>query len=240
MKIEILLATYNGEKYLEEQIESIINQDYKEWNLTIRDDNSSDKTKEMIEEYSKKYSNIKIIKDKNGNLGYKKNFEELLKRATGDIIFLCDQDDIWYKNKISVCLKYLQDYKLIHHNAKIIYEKNKQEGELFKINSYNYGIKNFMYPAFTGCCMVFKKEILDYVLPIPKGYPGHDTWIGLLAMFHKDIYYLDIPLITYRRHDSNTSFTSEKSKNKFFEKIKFRYHYIISVLLRMFKVKRSK
>lgn len=236
--VEILLATYNGEKYLREQIESIINQDYKQWILTIRDDNSLDKTKKILEEYSKRNLNIKIIKDGKGNLGYKRNFEELLKNVSGDFIFLCDQDDIWDKKKISTCVKYLKKYKIVHHNAEIFYENRDTKRELYKMNSYKKSIRNFIYPAFTGCCMAFRKEILKDILPIPKNYPGHDTWIGLLLM--NEVFYIEKKLIMYRRHLDNTSFTSEKSKNKLLKKISFRYYYIVLILLRIIKNTRRK
>ncbi|MHB9334492.1 glycosyltransferase, partial [Fusobacterium polymorphum] len=99
-KIEILMATYNGEKYVGEQIDSIIHQTYKNWKLLIRDDNSTDKTLEILKEYEKKDKRIKIIEDKKGNLGFVKNFEELLNNSKEDWVMFSDQDDYWLENKI--------------------------------------------------------------------------------------------------------------------------------------------
>ena len=94
------MATYNGEKYLAEQLDSIINQTYHNWNLLIRDDNSTDKTLEIIQNYHKKDKRIKILKDDKGNLGIVKNFEELLKNSESEFIMFSDQDDYWLENKI--------------------------------------------------------------------------------------------------------------------------------------------
>ena len=104
-KIDILMATYNGEKYLVEQLDSIINQTYRNWNLLIRDDNSTDKTLEIIQNYHKKDKRIKILKDNKGNLGIVRNFEELLKSSESEFIMFSDQDDIWVENKLDMYLK---------------------------------------------------------------------------------------------------------------------------------------
>ena len=99
-KIDILMATYNGEKYIVEQIDSIINQTYKNWNLLIRDDNSTDRTLEIIKNYQKKDARIRILDNNKVNLGIVKNFEKLLKISESELIMFSDQDDIWKKGKI--------------------------------------------------------------------------------------------------------------------------------------------
>lgn len=106
-KIEILLATYNGEKYLSEQIDSIINQTYTNWKLLIRDDGSKDKTLEILKKYEKKDKRISILRDNKGNLGFVKNFEELLKNSSEDFVMFSDQDDYWLENKIEIYISEL-------------------------------------------------------------------------------------------------------------------------------------
>ena len=127
-KIDILMATYNGEKYLVEQLDSIINQTYHNWNLLIRDDNSTDKTLEIIQNYHKKDKRIKILKDNKGNLGIVRNFEELLKSSESEFIMFSDQDDIWVENKLDMYLKMIEKIKnkgfMIHSDA-ILFDKNK-------------------------------------------------------------------------------------------------------------------
>ena len=99
-KIEILMATYNGEKYIGEQINSIINQTYTNWNLLIRDDGSKDKTLNIIKKYEKMDNRIILIRDNKDNLGFVKNFEELLKKSRTEFVMFSDQDDYWLENKI--------------------------------------------------------------------------------------------------------------------------------------------
>ena len=127
-RIDILMATYNGEKYLVEQLDSIINQTYRNWNLLIRDDNSTDKTLEIIQNYHKKDKRIKILKDNKGNLGIVRNFEELLKSSESEFIMFSDQDDIWVENKLDMYLKMIEKIKnkgfMIHSDA-ILFDKNK-------------------------------------------------------------------------------------------------------------------
>ena len=98
-KIDILMATYNGEKYTVELIDSIINHTYKNWNLLIRDDNSTDRTLEIIKNYQKKDARIRILDNNKVNLGIVKNFEKLLKISESELIMFSDQDDIWKKGK---------------------------------------------------------------------------------------------------------------------------------------------
>ena len=104
-KIDILMATYNGGKYVEEQLKSIISQSYENWNLVIRDDGSGDNTLKILNEYSKSDKRIHIILDNKGNLGLVKNFEELMKRSTEEYIMFSDQDDVWVDNKINILLQ---------------------------------------------------------------------------------------------------------------------------------------
>ena len=129
-KIDILMATYNGEKYLAEQLDSIINQTYHNWNLLIRDDNSTDRTLEIIQDYQKKDNRIKLLKDNKGNLGIVKNFEELLKNSESEFIMFSDQDDIWIENKLDAYLKTAEKIKtkgfLLHSDA-VLFNKNKSD-----------------------------------------------------------------------------------------------------------------
>ena len=124
------MATYNGEKYLAEQLDSIINQTYHNWNLLIRDDNSTDRTLEIIQDYQKKDNRIKLLKDNKGNLGIVKNFEELLKNSESEFIMFSDQDDIWIENKLDAYLKTAEKIKtkgfLLHSDA-VLFNKNKSD-----------------------------------------------------------------------------------------------------------------
>ena len=129
-RVEILMATYNGEKYLSEQIGSIISQSYENWRLLIRDDNSKDNTVSIIEKYEKEDNRIRLLRDRKGNLGFIKNFEELLKSSHKEFIMFSDQDDYWEKDKIKNYIEILKKNEnliqkplLIHSNS-FVCDKN--------------------------------------------------------------------------------------------------------------------
>ena len=109
-KLCILLASYNGEKYIGDQLDSIINQTYKNWELIIRDDGSKDETMIILNKYEKKDERIKILRDDKGNLGFLKNFEELLFNAKEEFVLFSDQDDFWLKNKLE---KFVEKIKVL-------------------------------------------------------------------------------------------------------------------------------
>lgn len=107
--IDILLATYNGEKYLDSQITSIVNQTYKEWTLYIRDDVSFDNTQGVIKKWALLDSRIKLVDNRNESLGIGGNFLRLLRYSTADYICFCDQDDYWFENKLEVLYKVIKE-----------------------------------------------------------------------------------------------------------------------------------
>ena len=235
-KIDILMATYNGEKYLAEQIDSIICQTYKNWNLLIRDDGSSDNTFKILKEYEKKDDSIKIIKDKKGNLGIAKNFEELLKISSSELIMFSDQDDVWKKDKIKIMLKYVGNSDLIISDAIVTNEKLEciSESLFCLVKSKNGIIKNVIKNTYYGCCMLFKRKILEEVLPIPNNKEiGHDLWIGLISEKYYKVKFIDEKLIYFRRHSNNVT-TINKSKRNIRKKIIGRY-IILKELFRRYK-----
>lgn len=219
--IEILLATYNGEKYVNLLLDSLLNQTYKEWQLLIRDDGSKDGTQKIIENYKKKDKRIKILKDELGNLGVVKNFEILLKNSEKNYIVLCDQDDVWEKKKLEIMFQNLQKYDLVIHDATIINEFEKSSGNLSAYVDYKRGrIKRFFKPNYIGCCMAFRKKILKKALPFPIGI-AHDTWIGLICNFYYKTIFINEKLIKYRRHSNNVSNVASQNKIRIKEKIFF-------------------
>ena len=235
-KIDILMATYNGEKYLAEQIDSIICQTYKNWNLLIRDDGSSDNTFKILKEYEKKDDRIKIIKDKKGNLGIAKNFEELLKISSSELIMFSDQDDVWKKDKIKIMLKYVGNSDLIISDAIVTNEKLEciSESLFCLVKSKNGIIKNVIKNTYYGCCMLFKRKILEEVLPIPNNKEiVHDLWIGLISEKYYKVKFIDEKLIYFRRHSNNVT-TINKSKRNIRKKIIGRY-IILKELFRRYK-----
>lgn len=218
-KIQILMATYNGEKYLDEQLESIISQTYKNWEILIRDDGSKDNTISIVEKYKKKYPNkIFLIKDNSNNLGACYNFLKLLEWASSEYIMFSDQDDIWLKNKIEITLNEMienesvypnlpiaihTDLKVIDSDKNIIYDSYYKFIKLDPRKQIKLGhilIRN----ALTGCTVMINKKLLSLIIPYPNGILMHDLWIYFIAnIFGKSIF-IDRQTILYRIHDNNT------------------------------------
>ena len=209
-KIDILMATYNGQKYLVEQLDSIINQTYHNWNLLIRDDNSTDKTLEIIQNYHKKDKRIKILKDNKGNLGIVRNFEELLKSSESEFIMFSDQDDIWVENKLDMYLKMIEKIKnkgfMIHSDA-ILFDKNKSnilKDTFISKKAINKGLENVFFNYFVqGATILISKEIKNFILPFPKEVYLHDRYIHLISELFFERIFVNKALIYYRQHGDN-------------------------------------
>jgi glycosyltransferase, family 2 len=213
-KIEILLATYNGEKYVGEQIDSIINQTYNNWELLIRDDNSKDRTLEILKEYEKKDKRIKVIEDKKGNLGFVKNFEELLNNSKEDWVMFSDQDDYWLENKIEKYVAILNTSSedilkkpmLIHSNSFICDDNLEIIKDEF-INSKianKYSEDDFYFAYFVqGSTVLINRAIIDLALPFSKNVTVHDRYFHLLAEFLGKRIFINESLIKYRQHSNN-------------------------------------
>ena len=174
------MATYNGEKYLYEQIESILNQSYKNWILLIRDDKSEDSTVSIIEEYEKKDSRIRLLRDRKGNLGFVKNFEELLKNSQEEFIMFSDQDDYWEKDKIKNYIEILQkDEKLsqipllIHSNSFICDKELKIVKEKFvdsSIASEKNGNSYFFSYVVQGSTVMINRKLKEICIPFLSSF----------------------------------------------------------------------
>lgn len=229
--ISVCLATYNGEKYIEEQIDSILGQISEEDEIIISDDGSSDATLEKIRTY--KDIRIKILhnKERKGVIG---NFENALNNAKGEYIFLCDQDDIWLSHKVRMMLSQLNYNDLVFSNANIVDDGLNVLGLLY-INKNNCGfINNLLKNRFIGATMAFRSSLLKKALPFPNYIPMHDQWLGLLAEIYGKVYYFEEPLILYRRHSSNSSSTGKKSKYNLFEQLRFRLNICKAIINRYF------
>ena len=204
-KVSVAMATYNGEKYIKEQIETILNNLDDKDELVISDDGSSDMTIEIINKINDK----RITLLEGPKKGLKKNFENAIKNTTGDVIFLSDQDDIWMEIKVEKVLECFNNnnYILIQHDAIVVDEKDKVIYESFaEHRKVKTGvIKNLIKNSYHGCCIAFRKELIKEILPIPDNVYLHDEWIGIVAELNGKTYFLNEKLIKYRRHSENTS-----------------------------------
>lgn len=221
--ISVCIPTYNGEKYIHQQIESILKQLSDNDEIIISDDSSKDATLEIIRSFND--SRIKISE---GNTFHSPiyNLENALKLAQGDIIFLSDQDDIWKDNKVAICTENLMSANLIIHDAEIIDGNGKiLHLSFFDLNHTKKSkIYNLIKNGYIGCCMVFKKNVLEKCLPFPNDIPMHDVWIGNITAFKLGkVCFISDKLISYRRHENNASITSQKSNRPLKQKLLDRY-----------------
>lgn len=210
--ISVCMATYNGEKYIKQQMDSILSQLSVDDEIIVSDDGSKDKTIDILRSYHD--GRIKIFSN-NGRHGFVGNFENSLKHAMGDYIFLCDQDDYWKPNKVEVVLNKLRDYDLVIHNAELVDGQGRSLGKTYYDCTHHKTSfwANFYKTRWLGCCMAFRKNVRDYCLPIPPKLTGHDYWIGMLGMLRFKYAFMDEILMCYRRHGDNLSPSGEKSNH---------------------------
>jgi len=222
--ISIIMATYNGEKYICQQIDSILNQTYQNFELIIGDDCSKDSTVQIAEKYAAEDKRISIIKNEK-NLGFKKNFENLLNHTKGKFIALSDQDDIWTPDHLEVLIKNIGEHDLACSNAALVdadgNSMNSTMKDIMRNNDFQHDqnsirIHLMHYNFVQGSTCLITPELVKKTLPIPENVQFHDWWIGLCAAFSKGIIYIDKPLLFYRQHGSNVT---ENKRWTIFDKI---------------------
>ncbi|MBO7636811.1 MAG: glycosyltransferase family 2 protein [Paludibacteraceae bacterium] len=228
-RVSVCMATYNGEKYIRRQMETILRQLGDEDEVVISDDSSTDGTLSIIESFQDE--RIKVLK---GNRFHSPiyNLENALKHAKGEFVFLADQDDIWLDDKVCDMLLLLRDYDLVVSDCKVVdADERVLQPSFFKLlNSGSGFVKNLMKNTYIGCCMAFKRDVLSYVLPFPSNIPMHDVWIALNVEYRrKKILFFDKPLILYRRHGDNASSCSEPSRRPLKDKFLDRWHLMTSI-----------
>lgn len=243
--ISVCLACYNGEKYISEQVLSILKQLSPTDELIISDNGSTDDTVSILHEIAddrmKIYTYLPLLNNhhRHSNLHYKvsKNFEFVLGLAKGDYIFLADQDDVWEFNKVKKTLMALESYDLVLSNYSIINSEGVSVQPVFhkSIPLKKIAWMNIVNMPFHGCCMAFRKVILQDLLPFPSELITHDNWIGILAYIKGyKVGYIDIPLVKYRRHQSNVSSFASKSCNPIWFRIWYRIVLASQIINRCF------
>lgn len=213
-KVSILLSTYNSEKYLRSQIDSLLNQTYPHWTLLIRDDGSKDSTLEIIQSYQD--PRFKII-ETGTNLGTILSFSKLLEYDDSDYFFFCDHDDIWNPNKVERQLQRIQSLEkqygsqipiLVHSDLTIINDDNMticdSMWKFGKFNPKRKKLSQLLVQGFvTGCTMVGNQKLREMITPIPKGVIMHDWWASIIACAFGKIDSDLIPTLKYRVHTQN-------------------------------------
>ena len=216
--IDILLAVYNGEKYLTGQIDSLLSQSYKNIHIVIRDDGSSDGSVGIIEKYAAKYPEIIDFDVNKKNSGSPRaNFFSMLAQSRGEYVMFCDQDDIWTDNKVKLSLEKMKRAEesygsntpiLVHSDLMVVDENvfpvSMSMFHLQHLNSKRTGVRNLLVQNIvTGCTMMLNRSLVDRLSYTPKMVPLHDWWIALFTACCGRIVFLDVPTVLYRRHEKN-------------------------------------
>lgn len=218
-KVVVLMSTYNGEKYLRQQLESILKQEGVEIDLHIRDDGSTDKTIEILKEYASRYNNITYYQGE--NLRPCKSFMELISaEIEGDFYALADQDDVWDTDKLKVAVNkliradnskptmYYSNLRIVDSN--LCFCRNSHSRPLVAITKYEPLVENLA----TGCTIVYNTSLHDILTRYTvKNFSMHDTWIYMVASIFGETIYDFTPHISYRQHDNNVVGTYKNGKS---------------------------
>lgn len=250
----IILATYNGNKYLQQQLDSIIEQNFSSWEIIIIDDCSKDDTLKIVMKFKNNNKNKKIQIFKNSkNLGPSSSFINNLKFANGKWIIFCDQDDIWFENKLeSLYYKIKADSKITAflHNARYLIDKNQNiiygiskkkisNNELVYKKPPNLNLLNLLLRnRVVGCFSAFKKDILlERLILKPPKFVFYDHWISLIILFDKKIFYIKEPLMLYRRHSETYTLRNFNSLTlRFLQRIILLIYLIFNLFLFSMKI----
>lgn len=233
MRLSVCMATYQGERYVKEQLESILAQLGPDDEVIVSDDGSSDATVAVVEALSDE--RIKVYRSAT-NLGYTKNFESALRRASGDLIFVADQDDVWLPGKVSTMVEALRTHDLVVSDVAVV------DGELDEVHPSHflqYGVRrgfvhNFLRTRYIGAAMAMRRSVRDLVLPIParSDLCAYDYWITVVAELYFDVALVERPLMLYRRHGATASTGGDGSVYPIAHRVKVRVYCLLRLLTR--------
>lgn len=219
--VTILMATYNGDKYIRPQLDSLLRQTYADWVLYIHDDGSTDDTRDILAEYQAKESRINVVTGEGKTLGTCGNFSLLLDQvAVSDYIMFCDQDDVWLPDKIEITLRAMQkainqfgndtpllihtDLQVVDTELKLIAASHQAYAKLGHITTGQLG-RLLAQPYVFGCAMMINKSLFNASRPISPAAEMHDCWIALVAAAVGRVIFIPRATILYRQHVNNVS-----------------------------------
>ncbi len=209
IRVSVAMAVCNGERYLQEQVDSILRQLGEEDELVISYDYSTDGTKRIVDAYAAGDPRVRVIKN-GGAPGVANNFNNAIMACRGSYIFLSDQDDVWMGEKVAVVLDVFDKTgaDLVVHDGYVTNaELQVRPGTLFeRTGTYNDPLRNWLRCSFWGCCMAFRASLRPLLCPIPgNGRIPHDQWISMLVGMRGKVTRCDRILIKHRLHENNAS-----------------------------------
>ena len=237
--ISVCIATYNGELFISEQLSSILSQLGDDDEVVISDDQSTDRTLEIIAGFNdprvKVFSHQRYTRHDFPLDCTTHNFQNALQHSRGDIIFLADQDDVWKPNKVNLCINELRDLDFVICDCLVTDESlNVVKHSYFSSMHTNLSaLSNLGICTWLGCCMAFRRKVLDAALPFPETQVAHDLWLGLVASSKFRCKMIHVPLSYYRRHQDTVSPVSKKNSYGLWFKIKYRFFAIKELFVRL-------
>lgn len=233
IRISVAVVSYNGEKYIREQLDSILANLGDEDELVVSDDGSEDGTWTILKEYAGRDDRIRLLHGP--GKGVIANVEYALRHCRGSYIYLADQDDIWMENKVETVQQVFErtGAHLVVHDCEV------RDGTCDKVLMESFAAyrgagagfwRNLIKNTYIGCCMAFRASLLEYLFPIPKDIQMHDQWIGIINdLQYKDTVFIRDKLLWYRRHENNTS---DFSRNTLPVMVKNRFLFLKRILRR--------
>ena len=206
MRISVCMAAYRGEKFIGEQIASVLPQLGADDELLVSDDLPDGETERIVRALAEQDARIRYMTGP--GQGVVRNFAYVLSQASGDVLFLCDQDDVWRQDKVSAVLREIErGADLVLHDAAVTdADLHVTHPSFFALRGSKPGfVHNFLRNSYMGCCMAFTRAVAERALPFPEGIPMHDQWIGLTAEKSGKVCFLPEPLLFYRQHGGNVT-----------------------------------
>lgn len=233
--VSVCMATYNGARFVADQLRSILCQLQDDDEIVVSDDGSRDETLGIIRAFAD--PRIRILERAGGPLGPVANFGHALAHVRHDIVFLADQDDLWREHKVSTMVRLLQDCDLAVSDCTLVDENGVLVApSFFEQHGSRPGFwSNLAMNSYLGCCMAFRRSLLEKALPVPANVPMHDIWLGMLAEWYGHPYFHPEQLVAYRRHGASASTTSARSANSLWQKITLRYRLLVCLAQRILK-----
>jgi len=233
-KVDILMAVFNGELFLKQQLDSIVNQTYKNWLLRIRDDGSTDNSIGIINDYIEKYPEKIILLEDNKNIGSCNNFFALLENSNSEYIMFSDQDDVWHTDKIEKTLNQFIELEkeygkeiplLLHTDLEVVDETlnhisnsfwKYQQMDVERVSRLN---KILLENIVTGCTVMINRALKEKSLPLPNNVFVHDWWLALVASVFGKIEKMDESTILYRQHNQNVAGAKKSNFLHFYKRL---------------------
>lgn len=207
-RVEILMATYNGARYIRQQLDSLLAQTYTGWRLTVHDDGSTDATLAIIEEYRLMDRRVTLLEDGKTGLGSVQNYLHLMREVDGAYYMFCDQDDVWFDEKVEKMLATVIAFEgpaAVYSNAYLYAAGEVSAQKSTVVHPHTVRDTLFFNSGIQGCAMIFNHRLMTLLRPFPNIVAMHDHLVTMGAVTFGELFYLDEVLMWYRQHALNVT-----------------------------------